>query len=105
MPAFSPRYTNKSGTNPECGSIKIQGRGKVSVYRGKDGGVYYLTRTNNKIYIDSKNNIHKKPKACGPEAKPKNTAPFLPSYEDPSYLLTMSGDLVKPYAPLEQEEP
>ena len=60
-------------TGSKCGTIKIQGRGKVPLYKGKDGGVYYLTRTNNKIYIDSQNNIHKKPKGCGPGAQRKKT--------------------------------
>ena len=62
----------RPATGPKCGSIEVRGRGKVPVYRGSQDGVYYLTQTNDKIYIDSKDNIHKKPKACGPGAKHKS---------------------------------
>ncbi len=59
-------------TGPKCGTINVRGRGPVSVYKGAQGGVYYLTQTNDKTYIDSKDNIHKKPKNCGPGAKHKS---------------------------------
>ena len=59
-------------TGPNCGSTVVRGRGKVPVYKGAQGGVYYLTQTNGKTYIDSKDNIHKKPKACGSGPKRKS---------------------------------
>ena len=83
-PRRTPYYTSKCTrcckldkrrrpvTGPKCGVIKVQGRGRVPVYRGTQGGVFYLTQTNDKIYIDSKYNIHKKPRACGPGAKRKS---------------------------------
>ena len=72
---------NKSprpSTGVKCGTITVRGRrGRVPVYKGAFGGVYYLTQTNEKIYIDSKDNIHKKPKNCGsPKRKsPKRKSP------------------------------
>ena len=57
----------------KCGTIAVRGRrGRVPVYKGDQGGVYYLTQTNGKTYIDSKDNIHKKPKACGSGPKRKS---------------------------------
>ena len=54
----------------KCGSVEVRGRrGKVTVYRGPGGGVYYLTQTNAKKYIDPKDC----PKACGPGAKRKRS--------------------------------
>ena len=66
---------SRPSTGPKCGTVVVRGRGRVPVYRGSQGGVYYLTQTNDKTYIDSKDNIHKKPKRCGPGAKsPKRRA-------------------------------
>ena len=63
----------RPSTGTKCGTIEVRGRrGRVPVYKGARGGVYYLTQTNDKMYIDSKDNIHKKPKNCGPGAKHKS---------------------------------
>ena len=60
----------RPSTGTKCGTIEVRGRrGRVPVYKGARGGVYYLTQTNDKMYIDSKDNIHKKPKACGTGSK------------------------------------
>ena len=70
-------------TGPKCGTINVRGRGPVSVYKGAQGGVYYLTQTNDKTYIDSKGNIHKKPKACGTGTKRKSPRRKSPRRKSP----------------------
>ena len=49
-----PRSKNR------CGTIEIQNRGRVDVYSGENGGVYYYTRANNKIYLKHP----RRPKGC-----------------------------------------
>jgi len=71
----------KTGT--KCGTVEVRGRGRIPVYKGAQGGVYYLTQTNEKTYIDSKDNIHKKPKACGTGAKRKSPRRKSPRRKSP----------------------
>ena len=76
-----PEENPKTGT--KCGTVEVRGRGRIPVYKGAQGGVYYLTQTNEKTYIDSKDNIHKKPKACGTGAKRKSPRRKSPRRKSP----------------------
>ena len=61
-------------TGGKCGTVAVRGRrGRVPLYKGKDGGVYYLTQTNAKQYVDAKAS----PKACGtgPKRRRKSKSP------------------------------
>ena len=55
----------KKSRGTKCGTIEVRGRrGRITVYKGKEGGVYYLTPSGDKTYVDSKDC----PKPCGPGA-------------------------------------
>ena len=61
-------------TGGKCGTVAVRGRrGRVPLYKGKEGGVYYLTQTNGKQYVDAKAS----PKACGtgPKRRRKSKSP------------------------------